>query len=113
MFLIAIIVLSIVSTVDVSGQNNRRRITKPETRIFLEGGNDSWNNRQKPGKKRKAVQKVQRQRTTSQTNLLPYIEQQNINKKPVVNGQNQTNGLRTRKKYANQETGYRKKRNRK
>ena len=129
LFLIAIIFLLSLSTVNVFGQSSRRRINKPKTQIFLEGGNDSWNTRQKPGKKRKAVKKVKRartnntrtinqRRTNSQTNILPYIEQQNINKKPVANGvggsgnNQRTNGQRARKKYANQETGYRKKQKR-
>ena len=158
LFLIAIIFLLSLSTVNLFGQSSRRRINKPKTQIFLEGGNDSWNTRQRPGKKRKAVKKVKRartgntrtinqrqtkpvrnlqtdnggldtidetpgfganqRRTSSQTNILPYIEQQNINKKPVANGvggsgnNQRTNGQRARKKYANQETGYRKKQKR-
>jgi hypothetical protein len=163
-FTIAIIFLLIVSNVDVFGQNQRRTrtISKPQTQIFLEGGNDSWNTRQKPGSKRKAVKKVKSSRTSNslttnqrrtkpvrnlqtenggldttpeeppfgdaqrrtnsapegqQTNILPYIEQQNIKKKAVVNGaggsgNRRQSGSRARKKYANQETGYRKKRKR-
>lgn len=162
-FIIAVIFLLIVSSVNIFGQSQRRTraITKPKTQIFLEGGNDSWNTRQKPGKRRKAVSKVKSRRTgnslttdqrrtkpvrnlqtdnggldttdespdfgdaqrrtnsaptTPQTNILPYVEQQNIRKKTVTSGDSvntrQSSGLRTRKKYANQETGYRKRQKR-
>ena len=113
---IAVIFLLIVSSVGVFGQNRRRTrtIDKPKTQIFLDGGNDSWNTRRRSGSKRKAAGKVR----SGQTNILPYIEQQNIRKKTVLNGvggsgnRRRSSGLRTRKKYANQEVSYRKKRKR-
>jgi hypothetical protein len=60
--------------------------------------------------------KTRRKKTTTQTNLLPYMEQQNVIKKKTNNTSGNSSGLTTttrraksRKKYANQEVGYRRK----
>ena len=49
---------------------------KPKpTNVFLEGGNDSWNTRKKPGQKRRLNL---RKKPKNTRNLLPYLEQNNL-----------------------------------
>jgi hypothetical protein len=95
-----VLTLGLASAANVFGQRKKTagatnrtanlRVTAikqaPQTQIFLDGGNDSWNTRQKPKNKTKAKSAVKRTRT------IPSFERRT---KPVRNLQSENGGLDT------------------
>jgi hypothetical protein len=103
-----------------NGRTNQRRAPRTRNLQPENGGFDPTDERPEfnPAANR---QKNTPPPTTQQSNILPYIEQQNIIKKKSNNAsryssslnRGATNRTKSRKKYANQEVGYRKRRSRK